>query len=202
MAECMGLRFGFEKDDIVPKRKFRWLFQIEGVSALDKPGEAKALPHRRGARPGLTWKEQECQHLNETIHFPFKPEWKPVQLHLYDIQCNMNPVLDWIIKNDQPNARNKKGMYDPESGSWRPLVDAGLKREATILMLGGCGETIERWTLEGCYPQNIEWGELDMDNTDLVTVDLTIRYDRAFLVPGGGGEPNFRPRVPTDPVFA
>jgi len=184
---CMGLRFGFENPTNSPKRKFRWLFQIDDISAKNsKASEAKALPHRRGARPSLSWKEMECQHMNETIWFPMKPDWKPVQLHLYDIHCNSNPVFDWIRYSERNTGG--EGIYDPQNGVWNPILDAELKREATIKMLDGCGNVLETWTLEGCYPQNIEWGELDMDNVDLVTVDLTLRYDRAFIVPGGGGD--------------
>jgi hypothetical protein len=185
--EGMGLRFGLERDDLSFKRKFRYLFQIAGISALDIGSETNALPHRRGARPSLGWKEFEFQHLNESIWYPLKPDWKPVQLHLYDLRCNQNPVFDWIrytdtfIRSGSP-ASGIQGIYDPENGTWRPIVDAEFKRNATLKMLGGCGETIEEWRFEGCYPHNIEWGELDMDNSDLVTVDIQLRYDRAFLV--------------------
>lgn len=180
--ESMGLRFGFDDDSLSYKRKFRWLFKIDGISAQG----ANALPHRRGSRPSLSWKEFEFQHLNETIFFPLKPDWKPIQLHLYDVRCNRNPVFDWIKLAatgangvGPPIAAN--GLYNPQLGTWNPVITSGFKRNAQLLLLVGCGETLEDWTIEGCYPQNIEWGELDMDNSDLITVDLTLRYDRAYI---------------------
>jgi hypothetical protein len=176
----MGLGFGFDDVDLSYKRKFRWLFKINGISAQG----ANALPHRRGSRPSLSWKEFEFQHLNETIYFPLKPDWKPIQLHLYDIRCNKNPVFDWVRLNESgipSTSAGISGIYDPEIGKWNPVITAGFKRDAKLLLLGGCGETLEDWTIEGCYPQNIEWGELDMDNSDLITVDLTLRYDRAYI---------------------
>lgn len=187
-GESMGMRFGLEGSDAIPKRKFRWLFKISGVSAEDSPagGQARALPPKRGARPSLSWKEYECQHLNETIYYPFKPDWKPVQLHLYDINCTTNPVFDWI-RLTQNLAQG--GLYDPQSGNWTPIVDAEFKREGKLLMLDGCGTTLEEWTFENCYPQNVEWGELDMDSSDVVTVDLTLRYDRAYIAIGDPGGP-------------
>ena len=177
-GQPMGMRFGLEDSTTIIKRKFRWLFQIRPISAVEPSlGQTNALPPRRGARPSLSWKEFEFQHLNESIHYPFKPEWKPVQLQLYDINCNQNPVFDWIRYTQQPGMLLQGGMYDPGMGG------CNFKRLGTLLMLDGCGNTIEHWTFENCYPQNIEWGELDMDSNDLVTVDLTLRYDRAYIGP-------------------
>ena len=47
-------------------------------------------------------------------------------------------------------------------------------------MYDGCGEILETWTFENVWPNNIEWGELDMSDSSYVTIDLTLRYDRAY----------------------
>ena len=78
--EPMGLRFGLE--DLHPKTKFRWLFYLPKISADEEAGTAYSLPPRRSARPSISWKEQEVQHITETIYYPFKPDWKPIPLHL------------------------------------------------------------------------------------------------------------------------
>ena len=48
-------------------------------------------------------------------------------------------------------------------------------------MLDGCGKTIEVWVFENPYFQEVNWGELDMTVSDVVYVDITIRYDRAYV---------------------
>src|ERR1700685_1466414 len=103
MATCpgpgrsMGLDFGLDRDDISWKRKFRWLFIIQGISADsgNSAAAANSLPPKRGARPSLGWKEYEFQHITETIWYPLKPDWKPIDLVLYDLRCNANPVFEW-----------------------------------------------------------------------------------------------------------
>ena len=40
---------------------------------------------------------------------------------------------------------------------------------------------MEQWQLDNCYPSSIEWGELDMGENDIVTVDMQLRYDRAYI---------------------
>ena len=138
MAQTMG--FGTWVDKLC-KRKNRWIFKIDDV--VDDG--ASALPPLKSARPSLTFKEMEAQHINETIFFPSKPEWKPIQLTLYDIDGRESKVIDWV-----------KQIYDAENGTW------------------------ETWIFENAWPQVIEWGELDMADSSVVTVDITLRYDRAY----------------------
>jgi hypothetical protein len=203
-ANSMGFQFGLDSK-FVPKQKFRWLFQISGISALDT-GISKALPPRRSARPTLGWKEQEVNHLTETVYFPLKPTWEPVDLVLYDIcrngnQCN--PVFVWIATS-QANQQSG-GFYDPQVGKMIPIVDAKLKRQGDIYVYDGCGNELEHWVLENCYPHQVRWGELDMDSSDLLTVEVSLRYDRAYMVcngnanqpPGGPGSGRVGP--PTAP---
>ncbi len=162
----MGLYF----NDACFKRKFRWMFRITGIT--DSSSGAFVLPPSKSARPNLSFKEQEAQHLNETIWFPIKPEWKPITVTLYDIKGNSNPVFDWL-----------KQIYDPERGNWSPAISGadGFKRRATLELLDGAGEIMEKWVYENAYPQAAEFGELDMSSSEVVTIDLTLRYDRAYI---------------------
>lgn len=57
------------------KRKFRWLLVIDGVSG-NQP--INSLPPSKSARPSISFKTMEIQHLNETIYRPAKPDWKPI----------------------------------------------------------------------------------------------------------------------------
>jgi hypothetical protein len=170
MGRRMSFDFGLEKPNACFKRKYRWLFKIEDVSAEG----VNSLPPLKSARPSLSFKEMEAQHLNETVYFPGKPDWKPVALTLYDIRKNRHPVFEWI-----------KRVYDPQDGTWKPSVTSGkpFKIASTTLELyDGCGEPIEIWRYEGVWPQTIEFGELEMSNSDVIVCDLTLRYDRAYIV--------------------
>lgn len=174
----MGLgRVGFA--DTCFKRKYRFLFKIDGVSGDGFEGTGiETLPPSKSARPSLSFKEMDAQHLNETIYFPSKPDWKPINLVLYDLKGNTNPVWNWITK-----------AYNPDSGIWRPSVEttdngrsSGLKMDRCSLeMYDGCGKVIEKWIFEGAWCQNIEFGDLDMSSSEVVTIDITLRYDRAYI---------------------
>jgi hypothetical protein len=157
--------------DICFKRKFRWMFYITNVV-----GEGvNMLPPDKGARPSLSFKEIEAQHLNETIYFAGKPDWKPIQITLFDVNTNQNPIFKWL-----------KQQYDPcnDAGTWkRPRADPenGWKRDAKLEMYDGCGNVLEKWIIRNAWPNNVEWGDLDMGESAYVTVELTLRYDRAWI---------------------
>lgn len=174
MAQSMGFGILGSKN-VVFKRKNRWLMKIDGIS----DDGTSALPPSKGARPSITFKEMEAQHLNETIFYPSKTEWKPIQLTLYDINvtggggCTNRgkKVFEWVKK-----------VYDPENGDWKPACDAEFKKDCRLEMYDGSGELLETWIFENAWPQVVEWGELDMSEGNIVLLDITLRYDRAYLV--------------------
>lgn len=163
----MGLGYGLDSRTACAKRKFRWLFRIPEVSAEG----IETLPPEKSARPSLTFKEAEAQHLNESIFLPVKTEWKPINLVLYDLKRKKHPVMEWVKK-----------LYNPCTGDWKPFASVDFKRTATLELYKGCGDIIELWQFDNVYPQVTEMGDLDMGNSEVVTADLTIRYDRAYLI--------------------
>lgn len=174
MGRNMGFDLGLDDPGNYFKRKYRWLFKIPTVS-----GEGVgALAPSKASRPSISFKEIEVQHISETVYFPGKPEWKPVQLTLYDV-CNgqpgLHPVFEWL-----------KQIYDPTGdGTYRPSCD-GFKQAATLELYDGCGQTVETWTFEAAWPQSVEFGDLDMSSSEVVVCDLTLRYDRAYIIDQNG----------------
>ncbi len=168
------------------KKKNRWKFIIPSISA----DGVSSLPPLKSGRLSMNFKEIQAEHLNETIFFPSKPEWKPISLTLYDIvKDDENPVFSWL-----------RTAYDPKNCSlWTPCLTAGLKcAEAYIVMLDGCGEELERWTLEHVWPQALEFVEGDMASTEVIYCDVTLRYDRAYITnPAGASDIDFPTNLPS-----
>ena len=176
--------------DVTFKRKFRWTFSIDSIID-DYDNGVDVLPPQKGGRPQLTWKEIEAQHAVENVYFPGKPDWKPLQLTLYDycFRSGNHPVFQWI-----------REVYDLNAGGgmqFRPIVSGGasraggadsFKRQGNLSILSGCGDVIERWRLENCWPLTTDWGELDMGNSEVVTCQVTLRFDRAYTMIGGSAD--------------
>jgi len=160
----MGLDFGLGTDCF--KHKFRWLFKIPDICASG----VNSLPPAKGARPNISFKEMEVQHINETLYYPSKPEWKPITLVLFDLKRNRHPVFDWF-----------KNIYNPCNGEWKASGENNFKKTVTLELYDGCGNVIEEWRYDNAWPQAIEFGELDMGISEYLTIDITLRYDRAVI---------------------
>ena len=75
-------------------------------------------------------------------------------------------------------------VYDPSEGGeskYKPSCDGFKKRDAKLELYDGCGKILETWVYEGIWPQSVEFGDLDMTSSDVITCDLTLRYDRAYI---------------------
>jgi hypothetical protein len=131
------------------------------------------LPPEKSARPNLSFKEIEVQHLSETVYFAGKPVWKPVNLTLYDLSGSNNPVFEWIKCQYEPNT----GVFRSD-GRWA----SKWKKNVNLKLYDGCGNEMEAWIYENAWPSAVEWGSLDMADNEYVTIELTLRYDRAYIL--------------------
>ena len=170
----MGFSWGLELDTLTLKKKNRWLFKIPGYVT----GTAPMLPPKKAGRPSIQMKEFEFQHLHESIWYPFKGTWKPINITLYDIRCNENVMFDWLFAIYSSQASSAVTF----SPALQPTTTKSFKiPKCTLELYNGCGNVIETWIYENAYPSDINWGELDMNTHDIVFVDFILRYDRAYL---------------------
>jgi hypothetical protein len=163
------------------KRKYRWMFFIEDVCGTSSDGSygTNVLPPSKGSRPNISFKEIEANHVSETVYFPGRPDWKPISLTLYDFTIQKtNRVFEWLKL--YYNINDEKTTIRPSVGE--SVLATALKiPQASLILFDGCGNAIERWIFENVWPQSVEFGELDMQSSEVVTVDVTLRYDRAYI---------------------
>ena len=171
--------------DIVFRRKFRWMFNIKGiVGQEDTTQSIKMLPPLKSARPSIAIKEMEVRHLDEVVYYPGKADWKTINLTLYHVQCDNNPIFDWLRTIYDPSPTHIQGNSDADPFKYALAEnqdDSFIKRRAGCVLYDGCGEVMEEWIYECIWPTSIDWGELDMESSDIVYVDLTLRYARAYV---------------------
>jgi hypothetical protein len=153
------------------------MFNIKGVCG-GSDSTSPILPPGKSGRPSLSFKEIDAQHVTETIYFPGKPEWKPISLTLYDIKTRFNPVIQWVKKIYQVSENE---VY------WNPSVinnrdAAAFKRGCSIDLYDGIGNIVEEWKLENVWPISIDFGDLDFGSSDILTIELQLRYDRAYFI--------------------
>jgi len=184
--------------DVVFRRKFRWKFEIQGIIGEENSRSSiRMLPPLKAARPSISIKEMEVRHLDEIVYYPGRQDWKTINVTLYHLQCNNNPIFDWLKliydpqDNDDPFKYGIDTAASAGSQKLQAMLAAGgsqipsgqfIKRNADCVLYDGCGKEMEKWSYECVWPTSIDWGELDMESSDIVYVDLTLRYARASIV--------------------
>lgn len=163
------------------KRKFRFLFEIQGVTDISDP--LVALPAQKATRPSINLKEMDVPHLQETLYLPGRPDWKQLSVTLYDVNKN-HPIWKWLLSFYNPGPVNPSegqilGGAQANSPGYFGFAKS-FKKDSILYTLDGCGNEIERWVYQNCWPTEIDYGDMDMSDTDIMTINLTMRYDRAY----------------------
>ena len=184
-------------NQIMIKRRFRYFFEISNVltmrslTGLNQDFKAQAWAVQ-ATRPTAQFDETEVRHVSEIVYYPTRIRWEPITVTLIDVHKS-NQIYNWLyalcaLDNSVFSYFDNWHGYEPVTGSDSNAVgDTEVKRDCMITMFNGIGETLERWMLQGSYPQSVNFGELDYTSNDFATVELTLRYDRAFIDDAGSG---------------
>ena len=183
----MGMQMGLEGDGRYCKRPFRWMFSVDNVIGdLSSAGSLQCLPPEKGARPNLSFKETNVQHLSEEVFYPTKPDWKPITVTVFDLKLGKHPLWQWLTELYDPNNDSE---FNVPNVNKRPTTvpsvnkgpTTGFIRQCTLQLFDGCGNTVEQWIFEDCWPQAVNFQTLDMTQNGLVMCDITLRYARAYI---------------------
>ena len=75
-----------------------------------------------------------------------------------------------------------------------PLAGANYKFGMLIQTLDGSQDdvtgVIDTWSLNGCFLQDVQFGDMDYSASDAVTIQMTVQYDAADYQIGNAVVPN------------
>jgi hypothetical protein len=144
-----------------PKRKFRWVFAIEGIDAFLM---------KTAARPSFTTGEQEIPFINSTRYIAGKTKFDTLACTLHDpiAPSGAQQVMEWVRTHF-------------ESVSGRAGYADFYKRDCQLKLLDPVGTVVELWDIKGCWLTNAAFGEVDYGGEEPMEVSLTIRFDNAVL---------------------
>ncbi|TFH11183.1 MAG: hypothetical protein E4H14_01125 [Candidatus Thorarchaeota archaeon] len=162
-----------------PKHKNRWriTFANMGGGADSQPVSMQA---KSVTRPKLTFQEIELHRYNSRAWVAGKHEWNMLTLVLED---DVTSTASAVV---QQQLQNQQWLIGAE-GQWLAAAGEGsLYKFVTYLdMLDGNEQVIEKWTVEGCWLQDTEYGDVDYTANEAVTITCQIRYDHARQLLGG-----------------
>jgi len=144
-----------------PKRKNRWVLQIEGIDAF----LLKTV-----ARPTITTEEIEMPFVNSVRYLAAKTRFNTITMTLMDAiaPSGAQQVMEWI-----------RLCYESVSG--RAGYADFYKRDVQLKMVDPVGTVIELWDIKGAFIRSATFGELTYEDFGACDIALEVRYDNAVL---------------------
>jgi hypothetical protein len=154
--------------NIETRRTHRWVFAL-----LQPMTDASLVILKKAARPSFNFDEVEMHHDQEVSWFAGKQKWDAIELEWYDAEQDpevSGGIYDWL--NAVTDLRNVK-VSKPSK------FPSGYKSRGELHMTDGQGSSTEKWTIHNVWPSKVNWNTLDYTSSEIQTIAVTIRYDRA-----------------------
>ena len=126
------------------------------------------------SRPNLTHEEVIVDSYNSKMYLAGKHTWEPVTIVLRDdMDSNVIKILGEQL--------NKQVDHTDQSSA---IAGSAYKFSVKIETLDGANgttkpTTFDEWDLQGAFISNIQYGDLNYADSNMVQVTLTVRYDHA-----------------------
>lgn len=155
--------------NVMLKRKFRWTFTV------NKIGGGVLVPEhfvKMAARPNISIEETEINFLNAKTWIPGKGSWETITVTYYDVAVSGGGTGNVGLWNWLASVYNFTNSTTLQQNS----VRKNYACQGVCMLYDGCGTALETWTLNDCWPQAINFGELDYSSSEECTIEVTLRY--------------------------
>lgn len=162
-----------------PKMKNRWrvTFANFGGGANSQPLSMQAITV---SRPKLNFNEVELHRYNSIAYVATKHFWDEMKLTVEDdVTSSASEVI-------QAQLQKQQWLIGAE-GQWLATAGEGSLYKFVVYLeqLDGNDQPIEKWTVEGCWLKDANYGENDYKTGEAMTIEMTIRFDHARQTLGG-----------------
>ena len=181
-------KFGVPGGDtplLMPKLKYRFRVVFIGAGNGLMPGANTFTSQIVSVgRPQLQHQAVELDVYNSKIYVAGKHTWSPISITVRDDVSNSVTSLISAQLGRQMDHANQSG----------PLAGANYKFGMLIQTLDGSQDdvtgVIDTWSLNGCFLQDVQFGDMDYSASDAVTIQMTVQYDAADYQIGNAVVPN------------
>lgn len=166
---------------LMPKLKYRFrvIFENLGVSTPRSELTKQVMDF---TRPQVSFSEIEIPVYNSRVYLAGKHEWQACTVNLRD---DAGGEVAKLI-----GEQLQKQLDFVEQASAASGIDYKFITRCEVLDGGNGASTptvLETWELYGCFLQQVDYGNLDYNLNDPVTMQLTMRFDNAIQTPIGSG---------------
>lgn len=161
---------------LMPKLQYR--FRVSFTNMGDGTQKSEVTQNVVSAsRPNLTHEEVVVDSYNSKMYLAGKHTWEPVTIVFRD-DMNSN-----VIKQLGFQMNNQVDHADQASATAGGSYKFSVKIETLDGQNGATKPTtFDEWQLEGCFISQVQYGDLNYADSNMVQVTLTVRYDHAAHV--------------------
>lgn len=159
------------------KNKWRVTFANFGGGADSQPLSMQAV---QVTRPVLSFEEVQLDRYNSRAFIAGKHTFEPMTITFED------DVTGTASKVVQEQLQKQQLLIGAAGPFLAAAGEGSIYKFVTYLdLLDGNDQVIEKWTVEGCWVQNVDYTDLDYSASDAVLITCTLRYDHARQDIGG-----------------
>jgi len=116
--------------------------------------------------PSIQVSTIEVPYQNNTVKYAGKPSFG-------DCSVRVNDYIGLDVENALSEWQKQVYDYETQKIGWA----SKYKKTAYVLEYAPDGTFVRQWILHGCWPSQLNLGELSHDGNAVKTVDMTITYD-------------------------
>lgn len=168
---------------LMPKLKYRFRVLFENFGAANNAAPVTELTKQviDFARPSVSFAQIDLPIYNSTIKMAGKHTWE-------DVTCNLRDDAGANVQK-LVGEQLQKQLDFMEMASASAGIDYKFITKFEVLD-GGNGAVepvvLESWELYGCYLKGVNYGDANYASSEAMTIALTITFDNANQVVGGG----------------
>ena len=162
-----------------PRLKNRWRVTFANLGG---GVDSQPLSHQAVTvtRPVISFEEVQLDRYNSRAWIAGKHTFEPMTVTLED---DVKGTASRVI---QEQLQNQQFLIGAEGQFLAAAGEGALYKFVTYLdLLDGNEQVTEKWTVEGCWFQNVDYMDLDYSASEAVQITMTIRYDHARQDIGG-----------------
>lgn len=168
---------------LMPKLKYRFRVLFENFGAANNAAPVTELTKQviDFARPSVEFAQIDLPIYNSTIKMAGKHTWA-------DVTCNLRDDAGANVQK-LVGEQLQKQLDFMEMASASAGIDYKFITKFEVLD-GGNGAVepvvLESWELYGCYLKGVNYGDANYASSEAMTIALTITFDNANQIVGGG----------------
>ena len=174
-----------------PKLSFQWYMEFGSGPLRNNAGNLiegttntydyiQSYTLRSFQRPSYGYNVTEYKTLNDVQFLPETLKWNPIEIVLIDGQQRRENNASKLY-----NILKKSGYSDEMSpnefttGVEKANATRALGGQVRFRQINADGNTIETWTLINPFIQGLNFGQGNYTSEEIVTLSVTLRYDKA-----------------------